>query len=308
MRALFERSKERGTNGRAQRVARKSVNATIKKKSFYIPIGPGAEESAGFQSSWALFLRSSVAYDTVLCELAQLMPNIINDKGRDMQLGNPETVDNEIFTRVIIPVAKSLGKLKAYDCETADTDKDSDEELSEEESESGSEDEDAGNYATPEKVKAAMAAAAGETMEKERNKREAEAVNAWKNMDDDHKSAYLSKLFEPGSESALQVKSMVAKARNLKLNPMLKWALREKAPLLVPVTDDIESDARVYKQSKALLDNAPHSTRKWPRIAEILFGLDEVGKPQFLYVHEGQGEEEDTDHEFTAFVNEVARQ
>ena len=57
-------------------------------------------------------------------------------------------------------------------------------------------------------------------------------------MDDDHKSAYLSKLFEPGSESALQVKAMVAKARNLKLNPMLKWALREKAPLLVPVTDE----------------------------------------------------------------------
>ena len=101
------------------------------------------------------------------------------------------------------------------------------------------------------------------------------------------------------------MRSMIQKSRSTCLNPMLKDLLREAAPQMVPVTDDVGADGITYVASKKeITDGEP--TGKWPRVCSLLFkqgsGEGEAKGPLF-YSDEGDAIDR---HPFVTFVTDVA--
>lgn len=104
---------------------------------------------------------------------------------------------------------------------------------------------------------------------------------------------------------------MVAKARTNELNMMLKKKAYKHMPRLVPLTQSITADAKIYARSKEVLPGYEERARKWPRACDLLFGTDEHGDPAFLYTKEidgADGEPLDEPHGFTAWVVDVAKE
>ena len=100
---------------------------------------------------------------------------------------------------------------------------------------------------------------------------------------------------------------MINKGRSLYLYKMLKDKLHEKAPSLVPLTDDVTLDGEVYAASKAALPGFEFLARKWPRPCKLLCGEDEHGEPQFFYVQEhDEPGVADEPHCFVQFVLAIA--
>ena len=279
-------------------------NRRVQSKSFAIPVGDGAEKSAGFHSSWVALMASCVAYDTVTTGLAKLIPWIINERGRDLRVGIGAKSDPELVTRVMLPTGTSVGKLVAFEHAATDDDEEEDEDGPSDE-ESSDEEEDPENYATPQKAREAMQAAAAEELAQEVAKRKKEVAAAWASMSQGEgmaKTAYINAILEEGSATEKKLKAMVQKARNTKLNPWLKEIARTNCPTLIPVTDSIANDARSYKAVKQCIENASYQSTKYPNICQLLFASDDANKPQFMLLDE----DDEPAHEFTAFVHGVA--